>query len=74
MQNKNLKNYYRSKPQAPVGGYRRFQIGCVFVEYDLFNTTTFIQNCQYMNFHIKELSFCPKLRFCNPYIFCNPMS
>jgi len=24
--------------------YRRFQIGCVFVEYDLFNTTTFIQN------------------------------
>ena len=25
-------------------GYRRFQIGCVFIEYDLFNTTTFIQN------------------------------
>ena len=36
MQNKNIKT------QAPVG-YRRFQIGCVFVEYDLFNTTTFIQ-------------------------------
>ena len=30
-------------------GYRRFQIGCVFVEYDLFNTTTFIQNCMYIN-------------------------
>ena len=25
-------------------GYRRFQIGCVLVEYDLFNTSTFIQN------------------------------
>ena len=26
-------------------GHRRFQIGCVFVEYDLFYTTTFIKNC-----------------------------
>ena len=26
-------------------GYRRFQIGCVFVEYDLLNSTTFKQNC-----------------------------
>ena len=30
--------------QASVG-YCRFQIGRVFVEYELFNTTTFIQNC-----------------------------
>ena len=29
-------------------GYRRFQIGFVFVEYDLFLTTTFIQNCIYV--------------------------
>ena len=28
-------------------GYTRFQIGCVFVEYDLFKPTTFIQNCIY---------------------------
>ena len=38
--------------QAPVG-YRRFQIGCVFVEYDLFNTKTFLQNCTYMNFRFR---------------------
>ena len=38
-------------------GYHRFQIGCVFVEYDLFNTTTFIQNCIYMNFRIKFTQF-----------------
>ena len=43
------KNYNRSKPeilisQAPFG-HRRFHIGCVFVEYDLFYTTTFIKNC-----------------------------
>ena len=25
--------------------YRCFQIGCVFVEFDMFNTTTFMQNC-----------------------------
>ena len=37
--------------QAPVG-YSCFQIGCIFVEYQLFNTTTFIQNCIYMNFRI----------------------
>ena len=35
-------------------GYRRFQIGCVFIEYDLFNTTTFIQNCIYINFSRQE--------------------
>ena len=29
-------------------GYRRFQIDCIFNEYDLFNTTTFIQNCKYI--------------------------
>ena len=31
-------------------GYTRFQIGCVFVEYNLFNTTTFIQNLIYIRF------------------------
>ena len=30
----------------------RFQIGCVIVEYDLFNTTTFIQNLGYARFGI----------------------
>ena len=33
-------------------GYRLFQIGCLIVEYDLFNTTTVIKNCIYMNFRI----------------------
>ena len=33
-------------------GYNRIQIGCVFVEYDLFNTTTFIQNLTYVRFGI----------------------
>ena len=37
-------------------GISSFQIGCVFVENDLFNTTTFIQNCIYMNFRIKEFA------------------
>ena len=37
--------------------YRRFQIGCAFVEYDLFNTATFIQNCLYMNFRINLTQF-----------------
>ena len=29
-------------------GIYSFHIGCVFVEYDLFNTTTFIQNCSFI--------------------------
>ena len=33
-------------------GYNRFQIGCVFVEYDLLNTTTFTQNFIYIDFRI----------------------
>ena len=33
-------------------GYTRFQIGCVFVEYDLFKPTTFIQDVRYMKFRI----------------------
>ena len=39
-----LKNYNRSKPEIlRLLGIYRFQIGFVFVEYDLFNTTnTFI--------------------------------
>ena len=32
--------------------YNRFQIGCVFVEYELFNATTFIQNLTYILFGI----------------------
>ena len=39
------------------GLYRRFQIGCVFVEYDLFNTTTFIQKFIYMQFGFKVVGF-----------------
>ena len=38
-------------------GHRRFQIGCVFVEYDLFNTRTFIQNCIYMNCRMTEFFY-----------------
>ena len=38
-------------------GYCRFQIGFVFVEYDLFYTTTFIQNCIHMNFRINLTQF-----------------
>ena len=30
-------------------GHRRFQIGCVFVEYDLFKPTTSIQNFRYID-------------------------
>ena len=37
--------------------YRCFQIGCVIVLYDLFKTTTFIQNCIYMNFRMKLTPF-----------------
>ena len=42
--------------QGPVE-YCRFQIGCVFVEYDLFNAKNFIQNCMYMNFRINLTQF-----------------
>ena len=37
-------------------GISSFQIGCVFVENDLLNTSTFIQNCIYMIFRIKEFA------------------
>jgi len=33
-------------------GYNHFQIGCEIVEYDLFNSTTFIQNLAYAGFGI----------------------
>ena len=33
-------------------GYSRFKIGCVFIEYDMFKPTTFIQNSIYMNFRM----------------------
>ena len=35
----------------------RFQIGCAFVKYDMFNTTKFIQNCLYMNFRLNSTYF-----------------
>ena len=36
-------------------GYNRFQIGFVFVEYDLFYTTTFIQNCIQFSYHFDKV-------------------
>ena len=33
-------------------GYLRFQISCIFAEYDLFKSTIFIQNFICMNFRI----------------------
>ena len=42
MQKKRIKNYNMSKTE----------IGCIIVEYDLFNTTTFIQNLAYARFGI----------------------
>ena len=33
-------------------GYRRFQIGSVFAQYDLFKPTIFKHNFDYMNFRI----------------------
>ena len=33
-------------------GYLRFQISCIFAEYDLFKPTVSIQKCTYMNFRI----------------------
>ena len=41
-----------------VMGYRRFQIGCVIVEYGLFNTTNVIQNLIYQRFGIILTQFC----------------
>ena len=51
---KNRNNKYKSKPNLQLAslGYHRFQIGCLFAEYDLFKPTTFIQNCTYINFRI----------------------
>ena len=49
------KNKYESNTNLPLAfsmGYHRFQIGCLFAEYDLFKPTTFIQNCIYINFRI----------------------
>ena len=51
MQNKNY-NLRKSEILRLLMGYNRFQIGCVIVEYDLFNTTTFIQNLAYARFGI----------------------
>ena len=38
-------------------GKLRFQIGCVFAEYDLFKPTKTIRNCIYMNFCINLTQF-----------------
>ena len=48
MQNKN--KMIITGANLRFAGYSLFQIGFVFAEYDLFKTTTFIQNCIYMNF------------------------
>ena len=46
-----------SNPYIFAVQYRRFQIGFIFVEYELFNTTTFIQNYISMNFRINLTQF-----------------
>ena len=38
-------------------GYYRFQIVCLFAEYDLFQLTTFIQNFTYIDFRIDLAQF-----------------
>ena len=38
-------------------GYRRFQIGCVFAEYDPFKPTIFIQHFIYIDFRINLTHF-----------------
>ena len=38
-------------------GYRRFQICCVFAEYDLLKPTIFIQNIIYIDFRINLTQF-----------------
>ena len=61
MQNKNLKIKIAANLRfsSSYGIYTsRFQIGCVFVEYDLYNiSTTFIQNYIYMHFRINLTQF-----------------
>jgi len=55
MQNKNKKIIFKDS-QASVG-YNRFHIGCVFVEYDLFISATFVQNSLHMNFGVNLIQF-----------------
>ena len=38
-------------------GYSSFQIGCVIVEYGLFNTATLIRNLTYIRFGINFTQF-----------------
>ena len=45
-------------------GYRRFQIGFVFAEYDLFKPTIFIQNLVYTDFN--------KFSLYSPFNHCQP--
>ena len=49
MQNKNKKIIIGTNLRfLGSRGISSFLDGCEFVEYDLFNTTTFIQNCMYI--------------------------
>ena len=52
-------------------GYRCFQIGCVFAEHDLLNLYFYTKLYIYMNFRIKNFSFCHKLWFSNFNIVAN---
>ena len=46
---KNRNNKYKIRLNLSYNslslGYHRFQIGCMFAEFDLFKPSTFIQNC-----------------------------
>ena len=58
MQYENLKNYDRSKSEIlRLMWDNHFQIGFVFVEYDLFNTTTFIQNLIYILYNFDTVLY-----------------
>ena len=58
MQNKNLNIIIGAHLRFSGSvGYNCFQTGCVYVEYDLFNTTISIQSCIYMNFCINLTQF-----------------
>ena len=58
MQNQNYKIILVANLRfSGFSGISLFHIGCVIVVYHLFKTTTFIQNCIYMNFRIKLTPF-----------------
>ena len=45
------------KVRSDVLGYRRFQIGYVFAEYNLFKPTIFIHNFIYIDFRVNLTQF-----------------